>query len=431
MRGDVTELLQQLYYGHQCHIGCTHDIITLADDGIDDILKDFALALHSGELDGNGIHAGLYSDTARKLTEAITKGMGKVSFGFDDPMNELRSSLLSNIHQFSAVKSYHQNQEFKLMLFDDNGQLESFNSFKNKIAARFGFYNQTALSAEYDNSLASSQMAVLWNHYNDDDLLEYSTAGDDRVRDEHKLLDGITLPKNSNFWKSYYPPNGWRCRCTVIPGVVKNMKFNEAEASSLGKKSIKHDDLGVFKNNTGISEIIFKNDHPFYRKADKEFPFDAVKNYGFKTTEQIFKNANLPVSLHIDTVDDYYKWWDSMVALHGVSKTDFVLKDPLNCNILFDSGPGRIFDKGKFRDHILRKRAEKRYEFAANLKDIITAPDEVWSKDNDLIYLKFYKGGMYSVLVERKENKLIAGTMWKANDKGLVEDRRGILMYKK
>lgn len=52
--------------------------------------------------------------------------------------------------------------------------------------------------------------AILWGY-------TYVTVGDDRVRDEHAELDGVTLPKDDPFWLRNYPPNGWNCRCSVIP----------------------------------------------------------------------------------------------------------------------------------------------------------------------------------------------------------------------
>jgi SPP1 gp7 family putative phage head morphogenesis protein len=52
-----------------------------------------------------------------------------------------------------------------------------------------------------------------------DDMLwgfQYCTAGDDRVRPSHQLMEGVTLPKNHRFWRDAYPPNGWSCRCQVV-----------------------------------------------------------------------------------------------------------------------------------------------------------------------------------------------------------------------
>lgn len=51
---------------------------------------------------------------------------------------------------------------------------------------------------------------ILWGY-------RYSTVGDNRVREEHARLEGVTLPKDDPFWLRFYPPNGWSCRCQVIP----------------------------------------------------------------------------------------------------------------------------------------------------------------------------------------------------------------------
>lgn len=43
---------------------------------------------------------------------------------------------------------------------------------------------------------------------------QYSTAGDERVRDEHRILDGkIFEASNAEYW----PPLGFNCRCRAIP----------------------------------------------------------------------------------------------------------------------------------------------------------------------------------------------------------------------
>ena len=50
---------------------------------------------------------------------------------------------------------------------------------------------------------------ILWGY-------EYVTVGDDRVRPEHEGFDGTVLPKGDSFWQTNTPPNGWRCRCSII-----------------------------------------------------------------------------------------------------------------------------------------------------------------------------------------------------------------------
>lgn len=46
--------------------------------------------------------------------------------------------------------------------------------------------------------------------------LQYNAVDDLRTRDEHRALDNKVYPVDHPFWRYYYPPNGWNCRCSVI-----------------------------------------------------------------------------------------------------------------------------------------------------------------------------------------------------------------------
>ena len=50
---------------------------------------------------------------------------------------------------------------------------------------------------------------ILWGY-------KYVTVGDNRVRPSHDALEGVTLPKEHEFWRTFFPPNGWSCRCQAI-----------------------------------------------------------------------------------------------------------------------------------------------------------------------------------------------------------------------
>ena len=80
-------------------------------------------------------------------------------------------------------------------------QLETLFRAQTQIA-----YNAGRWQADQDPAVQE----ILWGY-------EYSTVGDDRVRATHAALDGIRLRKTDPFWDRFWPPNGWGCRCIVVP----------------------------------------------------------------------------------------------------------------------------------------------------------------------------------------------------------------------
>lgn len=45
---------------------------------------------------------------------------------------------------------------------------------------------------------------------------QYSAVGDERTRPVHLSLNGLIYRYDDPFWITFYPPNGFNCRCTVI-----------------------------------------------------------------------------------------------------------------------------------------------------------------------------------------------------------------------
>lgn len=45
--------------------------------------------------------------------------------------------------------------------------------------------------------------------------LRYSAVMDGKTRPEHRAWHGTVLPVDHPWWNTHYPPNGWRCRCSI------------------------------------------------------------------------------------------------------------------------------------------------------------------------------------------------------------------------
>ncbi|MBF0454959.1 MAG: minor capsid protein [Magnetococcales bacterium] len=53
---------------------------------------------------------------------------------------------------------------------------------------------------------------------------QYDAVGDKRTRPTHNALDGTVHRHDSSFWSTWYPPNGFRCRCGVISLSARQVK---------------------------------------------------------------------------------------------------------------------------------------------------------------------------------------------------------------
>lgn len=74
-------------------------------------------------------------------------------------------------------------------------------------------------SVIFDTNMRSAHMAGRWAQLQAGKarrpFLQYRTAGDARVRPQHRAWNGLIYPVDASFWLTHYPPNGWGCRCTV------------------------------------------------------------------------------------------------------------------------------------------------------------------------------------------------------------------------
>lgn len=178
---------------------------------------------------------------------------------------------------FSGFKIHHELSEAGLSLRDEAGKLKSYERFEQDVLKIHNTYNRNWLKSEYQFAVASAQMAAKWQdieagkgRYH----LQYRTAADGRVREEHAALHGITLPPDDPFWASYFPPNGWRCRCTAVQ--VNKGKYplsDSREAVRKGEKATTQLDrfgnnkAAIFRFNPGIDERLFPPKHPYLPKG--------------------------------------------------------------------------------------------------------------------------------------------------------------------
>ena len=186
----------------------------------------------------------------------------------------MRRRLERSNYIFSGIKTFHELNEAFPSLLDENGNRKPFEQFLNDVKKIDSTYNQNYLRAEYNFVQASAQMAAKWEGFVQDGdryNLQYRTAGDDKVRPEHAVLNRVTLPITDSFWEEYYPPNGWNCRCTVVQ--VRKSKYPitpHDEAMALGEEATGKDTKGIFRFNSGIEQKSVPDYNPYTIKRCKD-----------------------------------------------------------------------------------------------------------------------------------------------------------------
>lgn len=206
-------------------------------------------------------------ETMRKLSTAINEAVPH------DVPQTLRIALEENAFIFSGFKTFHSLREVGLSMLDDKGDVKPLEAFQKDVQAINAKYNTNYLRAEYQHALGSSLMAVKWQQLTqntDRYFLQYRTAEDEKVRESHALLNGITLPAGDPFWDKYYPPNGWGCRCQAVQ--VRRSKYPQSDAAQAmkqGDAATEEAKQKMFRFNTGKTMRLFSKQHPYFKAPQK------------------------------------------------------------------------------------------------------------------------------------------------------------------
>jgi len=97
----------------------------------------------------------------------------------------------------------------------------SFKDFQDRLKKEelLPQFDENRLSIIYRTNMQSAFMSGQAAKIYDDDYIEYlqyDAIGDTRTRKSHRAFDGYIAPKDDPFWRTHFPPCGYRCRCGVI-----------------------------------------------------------------------------------------------------------------------------------------------------------------------------------------------------------------------
>lgn len=244
-------------------------------------IRDLLDRIHRGQVDPFNLPTEVFRRIVDRLLESFEQGFGA-------PPNDLpRSgsarrigqSLVSNIRIFSAAKTFQQVKDMSEQVTDADGMKRPFHEFEKIARSTFDNYNRHWLNVEQRTAFNASASGKNWSMIEENKdlfpMLMYKTQGDDLVRDEHEAMEGIVKAVDDPFWDTFYPPNGFNCRCPK-PRQMRSGTPTDARSAP--------EPHPLFKMNPGKDGMAFKEDvgdgleHPYFRVDER---YEVVKENGF------------------------------------------------------------------------------------------------------------------------------------------------------
>lgn len=180
-----------------------------------DALSSACLQAHAKGFKSSTIQFDLYSETVGLLGDRATIDRLEQQYGVD--CLRILSGAANNVEDALRAKM---NELIEQGAHVRRGITELASTFAAQgVSPKNTFQLETIFRTQHQLAYGAGR----WHADQDPDIQEilwgykYVTVGDDRVRESHAKLDGVTMPKDDPFWQTHWPPNGWNCRCQAIP----------------------------------------------------------------------------------------------------------------------------------------------------------------------------------------------------------------------
>lgn len=175
---------------------------------------------------------------------------------------QLLIKAVDNLIDFSIAEEYQTLSEMKKNAKDSDNSDE----FRDLAIATFSKFNKQYSFIENGDILFAMGVAKEWQSFEENEIIEYRTQGDERVRASHEALDGLRYRK-SEFPEALVPPIAHACRCYLWnTGSTDGRKLTNVHDLD-EKLSLAVDP--TFMNNVGESGKIFSEYHSYFDVKEK------------------------------------------------------------------------------------------------------------------------------------------------------------------
>lgn len=304
----------------------------------------------------------------------------------------------------------------------------------------------------YRTNMQSAFMAGQYQSYMDNvdnrPYWEYKAVGDARTRPMHLAMSGLIYRFDDPFWATFYPPNGYKCRCSVIALAERDIKRRNLVISDSSERNFidveKINKAGVYKTKA------YKAPDGTLITADKGFNYNAGRMnykpdldlYDRKLAHE-FAKSDMTGAEFKSNLKQLYEEFNTIKKRHGIEdkinhSDKLMVRNTLSRNLKFAAGV--LSDENQkliqcqracvwLSDDTLIKQVDSRAgqnfdQFYADLPDVINQPDQIFTEgDNKFILMRRKENQLLMTVIKylQKPNELFVQSYRLANDKELIK----------
>ena len=419
-------------------INCCPEEITALGKSITRKLKELTSslikALHKGD-DTSGIVGKMISTEGLELFKGLRSSVTPTS-SYTSPDLLMLQLMEYNIFEFAASKTEARLVSITELLIDkEKQQLREFNEFKKLAEKEVEQLNKNYLLTEYNLAVSVGQNSANYLRFLAEkdtvtSFVQYQTAGDKKVRNAHKILDGKVFNLSDKTAMDLLPPNGYGCRCEFVQYLgdepaIKGIKAKELLFTSDSKYKGSSFEI----NRANLKQVFSKKDFymplPDLQKKLNSMTFNKYNLKEHKDFKDDLNNIQLDKTITEENVSELFK------KIKGTTIMGF--KDYLDRKITLKEKTFKKHTSGKYL-----KDKERRHLLFPHVKNILTNPDEVWYNQHDKIesqfqsrYIKFYKDVIITVDCKVDLQHGLEVKTWYEVKKADKSYRKGLLIQNK
>lgn len=358
-----------------------------------------------------------FSDDFLKAIQPVFKnGIKNTDTGitYNAPDDVFRTAMETNLFHFSAAKTLAEVQELNRIFRES----KDFAEFHRRAKEVTDVFNKTWQKTEHETAILTAESASLYRRLMGKVSIypywEYRTVGDDKVRPRHRMLEGIILHYSDPRWNKIFPPNGWKCRCWVVPRMahqVKDVNFNKMRArvdEYLNTAEWKQGAAQGWGVNRGKLAEVFTSNQMYIRKfpgqASRYLDKLTADKWGQKSVPELMRSAGKPIPVNAEPES---KIWETYAKEDRI-----ILPDYQERSI--------VLEKKQFDSHTTGKGSDNRIIYWQAMLETLESPDEVWLNDDirKNVYdtynlMKYYQDGVVVANFRIENEKLVLKTWYK------------------